>query len=111
MHWCADETMALMASIPFLGYALRRLHAWWHRLWCPHETTLQRAQRLLGRGESIQVSEEEFDRLQAAFEAPLTDDQKLRLANLRQGFCPPHGIRIKDCPVCAPVVEALEKHL
>lgn len=36
MHFCMDEVMALLAAVPFLGYAVRRLHAWWHRVRCPH---------------------------------------------------------------------------
>jgi hypothetical protein len=30
MHWCMDETLALMSMIPFLGYLFRRVHVWWH---------------------------------------------------------------------------------
>lgn len=29
-HWCMDETLALMAMIPFIGMFFRRMHAWWH---------------------------------------------------------------------------------
>lgn len=31
MHWCIDETLALLAMIPFIGYFFGKLHAWWHR--------------------------------------------------------------------------------
>lgn len=31
MHWCMDETLALLAMIPFIGYLFRRLHAWYHK--------------------------------------------------------------------------------
>lgn len=37
MHFCADELMALMAAVPFLGVLGKRLHTWWHRRRCPHE--------------------------------------------------------------------------
>lgn len=30
MHWCMDETLALLAMIPFIGYMFRKLHVWWH---------------------------------------------------------------------------------
>lgn len=30
MHWCMDETLALMAMLPFIGMFFRRAHAWWH---------------------------------------------------------------------------------
>lgn len=30
-HWCADETIALLSAIPFIGYFFARLHAWWHK--------------------------------------------------------------------------------
>lgn len=30
MHWCMDETLALLAMIPFIGYLFRKLHIWWH---------------------------------------------------------------------------------
>lgn len=30
MHWCMDETLAVLAMIPFLGYFFRKLHIWWH---------------------------------------------------------------------------------
>lgn len=30
MHWCMDETLALLAMIPFIGYLFRKLHVWWH---------------------------------------------------------------------------------
>jgi hypothetical protein len=29
-HWCMDETLALMAMLPFIGMFFRRMHAWWH---------------------------------------------------------------------------------
>lgn len=109
MHFCADELMAITASLPFIGVGLRRLHAWWHRLRCPHETTLQRAQRLLGRGETIQVSEAEFDALQTAFDAKVEPNEALKKAF--QGFCTDHGIRYRDCPVCSSVVAHVTRGL
>lgn len=30
MHWCMDETLAVLAMLPFIGYFFRRLHAWYH---------------------------------------------------------------------------------
>lgn len=30
MHWCMDETLAVLAMIPFIGYFFRKLHAWYH---------------------------------------------------------------------------------
>lgn len=45
MHFCMDEVMALLAAVPFLGYAIRRLHAWWHRVRCPHRKGLFEAFR------------------------------------------------------------------
>jgi hypothetical protein len=30
MHWCMDETLALLAMIPFIGYMFRKLHVWYH---------------------------------------------------------------------------------
>lgn len=30
MHWCIDETLALLSIIPFMGYFFGKLHAWWH---------------------------------------------------------------------------------
>ncbi len=30
MHWCANETMALMAMIPILGYLVRKIQVWYH---------------------------------------------------------------------------------
>lgn len=31
MHWCMDETLAVLAMIPFIGYFFRKLHAWYHK--------------------------------------------------------------------------------
>lgn len=31
MHWCMDETLAVLAMIPFIGYFFRKLHVWWHK--------------------------------------------------------------------------------
>lgn len=31
MHWCMDETLAVLAMIPFIGYFFAKLHAWWHK--------------------------------------------------------------------------------
>jgi len=31
MHWCADETFALLALLPFVGIYFYRLHAWYHK--------------------------------------------------------------------------------
>jgi len=30
MHWCMDETLAVLAMIPFIGYFFRKLHLWYH---------------------------------------------------------------------------------
>lgn len=30
MHWCMDETLALLAMIPLIGYFFRKVHVWWH---------------------------------------------------------------------------------
>lgn len=30
MHWCMDETLAVLAMIPFIGYLFRKLHVWYH---------------------------------------------------------------------------------
>lgn len=30
MHWCMDETLAVLAMIPFIGYFFRKLHIWYH---------------------------------------------------------------------------------
>lgn len=30
MHWCMDETLALMAVLPFVGMFFRRMHTWYH---------------------------------------------------------------------------------
>src|SRR5574337_1600414 len=30
MHWCMDETLAVLAMLPFIGYFFRKLHAWYH---------------------------------------------------------------------------------
>lgn len=29
-HWCMDETMMVMAMIPFIGAFFRRIHVWYH---------------------------------------------------------------------------------
>ena len=31
-HWCYQETEALFAAVPFVGYYLRKVHYWWHSL-------------------------------------------------------------------------------
>src|SRR5271157_335584 len=31
MHWCMDETLALLSVLPFIGYFFGKLHAWWHK--------------------------------------------------------------------------------
>jgi hypothetical protein len=31
-HWCADESLAVMAALPFIGHYCRRLHAWYHSI-------------------------------------------------------------------------------
>jgi len=31
MHWCMDETLALMAMLPFIGIFFRRIHHWYHQ--------------------------------------------------------------------------------
>jgi hypothetical protein len=30
MHWCMDETLALLSVIPFIGYFFAKLHSWYH---------------------------------------------------------------------------------
>ena len=30
MHWCMDETLAVLAMIPFIGFIFHKLHVWWH---------------------------------------------------------------------------------
>jgi len=30
MHWCANETMALMAMLPVVGYLFRKIQVWYH---------------------------------------------------------------------------------
>ena len=40
-HWCMDETLALMAVLPFIGFYFRRVHAWYHTKYghkCHEET-------------------------------------------------------------------------
>ena len=39
MHWCTDETLMLLAALPWLGYYFRKLHVWWHNKYHhkPHE--------------------------------------------------------------------------
>ena len=39
MHWCMDETLMLLAALPWLGYYFRKLHVWWHTKYHhkPHE--------------------------------------------------------------------------
>lgn len=29
-HWCQDENLLLMSTIPFIGVFFRKVHAWWH---------------------------------------------------------------------------------
>lgn len=31
MHWCMDETLAVLAMIPFIGFFFAKIHAWWHK--------------------------------------------------------------------------------
>lgn len=31
MHWCMDETLAVLALIPVIGFLFRKLHTWWHK--------------------------------------------------------------------------------
>ena len=31
MHWCMDETLALLSVLPFIGYLFTKLHVWWHK--------------------------------------------------------------------------------
>lgn len=38
MHFCADEFLALVFALPFLKVLKDRIHAWWHKRHCPHET-------------------------------------------------------------------------
>jgi ParB/Sulfiredoxin domain len=44
-HWCPDETLMLMAAIPFIGHYFRKAHNWYHSKFhhTPHsqETTPQ----------------------------------------------------------------------
>jgi hypothetical protein len=30
MHWCMDETLAVLALLPVIGFLFRKLHTWWH---------------------------------------------------------------------------------
>lgn len=30
MHWCMDETLALLSVLPFIGYLFGKLHVWYH---------------------------------------------------------------------------------
>ena len=41
MHVCLDEVMALLLILPFTRNILLRIHTWWHRVYCPHETRSQ----------------------------------------------------------------------
>jgi len=29
-HFCMDEVLMIMAMVPFIGVAFRRVHAWYH---------------------------------------------------------------------------------
>ena len=31
MHWCMDETLAVLAMIPFIGIFFGKVHTWWHK--------------------------------------------------------------------------------
>ena len=31
MHWCMDETLAVLALIPIIGLFFRKIHTWWHK--------------------------------------------------------------------------------
>jgi hypothetical protein len=31
MHWCMDETLAVLAMIPFIGIFFGKMHTWWHK--------------------------------------------------------------------------------
>ncbi len=39
MHWCADEMLMLMASIPFLGAFAHKAHSWWLAKFPKHGAT------------------------------------------------------------------------
>ena len=30
MHWCQDETYAVMSGVPVVGYFFKRIHKWYH---------------------------------------------------------------------------------
>src|ERR1700722_15840619 len=30
MHWCSDESLAVLSAIPVVGYYFRKLHIWYH---------------------------------------------------------------------------------
>jgi len=30
MHWCMDETLALLALLPFMHVTVAKLRVWWH---------------------------------------------------------------------------------
>ena len=30
MHWCMDETLAVLALLPVIGFFFKKLHARWH---------------------------------------------------------------------------------
>lgn len=31
MHWCMDETLAVLAMLPVIGFLFSKLHVWWHK--------------------------------------------------------------------------------
>lgn len=30
MHWCLDETLMVLATIPFIKLFINRVHTWYH---------------------------------------------------------------------------------
>lgn len=41
MHWCNDESMMVMSSIPFVGYYFRRIQLWWRSKFGKTKTQFQ----------------------------------------------------------------------
>lgn len=40
-HFCMDEVLMIMAMFPFIGFAFRKVHVWWHTRFnhqCHHVT-------------------------------------------------------------------------
>jgi hypothetical protein len=40
MHWCMDETLAVLALLPIIGFLFRKIHNWYHNTFhhkCHHQ--------------------------------------------------------------------------